>query len=81
MTFSRSDLAEDPNPLAKASELNHPILLLVEPPPPNPNNPLSIAQHNGFVDGVKRGGNVGFIVGMLAGAGLTYAALGYFLRR
>lgn len=78
MTLARSDLAPDPNPLAQVSETGHPIFLFVSPPKVNEANPLSSAQHNGFVDGAKRSGNVGFLIGALAGAAVVYVA---FVRR
>lgn len=75
MGLLRSNLFPDPNPLAQPSETRHPMLKLIDPPQVN-SNPLSVAQHNGFVDGARLGGTTGFVLGVGAGL-LTF----YLLRR
>lgn len=69
-----SDLFPDPNPLAKASTSTHPALLFASPPEVQENNPLSVAQFNGYVDGAQRAGTTGFILGAVFGV-LAFALL------
>ena len=75
-----STLFIDPNPLAKAEigtggfvEAVMTSKLMATPPPVNNQNPLSVAQYNGYVEGAAEGGARGFILGAALGLLCYYA--------
>lgn len=63
-------LTQDPNPLdppLKTTGTAPHRLLFVQEPPLNMSNPLSVAQHNGFVEGAVQGSVRGLVVGAFLG--------------